>query len=84
MNPQDETIALAPVAGWDLAAIAAYGAVMLRLHYLTHATQTPQQAQPSPVFLIHAAQARELAQRILAQCDQLEAGPPPGSGLPKH
>ena len=81
---KEEEIALSPVAGWEIGAIPAYGALMLRLDYLTHATQQPDEAQKSPTFLIHTAQARELAQRILAACEKLESGPPPGTGLPKH
>ena len=74
----------APVAGWEIRAVPAYGALMLRLDYLTHAMQAPSESHRSPNYLIHAAQARELAQRILAACDKLESGPPPGTGLPTH
>lgn len=77
-------IPLSPVAGWELGTIAAYGAVMLRIDYLTHATQTAEEAQKSPTFVIHTAQARELAQRILVACEKLESGPPPGTGAAKH
>lgn len=81
---KEEEIALTPVAGWEIGTVPAYGALMLRLDYLTHATQSPDQAHKSPTFVIQTAQARELAQRILVACEKLESGPPPGTGLPKH
>ena len=37
----EQNIALAPVTAWDIGPIPAYGAVTLRLGYLTHATQRP-------------------------------------------
>lgn len=77
-------IPLAPVVGWDAAPIQAYGAVMLRLRYLTHPSQAMDQAHETPQFVLMAAQARELAQILLRKAEQIEAGPPEGTGLPKH
>lgn len=81
---ENEEQPLAPVTGWEINGIPAYGVLTLRLDYLTHATQQAGEAHQTPCFALHAAQARELAQRILARCDQLESGLHPGSGLPKH
>ena len=81
---QNEELSLAPVTGWELKSIAAYGALILRLDYLTNATQQPDEAHQTPHVVLNAVQARELAQRILAGCEKLENGPPPGTGLPKH
>lgn len=83
MNSNDE-LQLAPIAGWEIKSIAAFGALILRLDYLTHATQKPDEPHQTPNFVMNTAQARELAQRILAGCEKLESGPPPGTGLPKH
>ena len=80
---KDET-PLSPIAGWDIAPIAAYGAVMLRLDYLTHATQRPDEAQQTPHFVMNAAQALELSEALKKAVAALQAGPPPGTGLPKH
>jgi len=79
-----EDTALSPVSGWTVAPISAYGAVMLRLDYLTHATQTAEESQQSPNYVLHSPQARELALKILAMCDRLESGELQGAGLPKH
>ena len=57
---------------------------MIRLDYLTHAMQPDTQSHQSPEFLFQAAQARELAQKILALCDSLESAPVQHSGFPKH
>ncbi|MDA8522326.1 hypothetical protein [Acidovorax sp. NCPPB 4044] len=83
MKDNDE-LPLAPVAGWQLKSIPAYGALVICFDYLSHETQTPEEAQQSQNFVLNTAQARELAQRILVQCDKLESGPPQGTGLPKH
>lgn len=37
----------------------------------------------SPNYVIHTAQARELAQRILALCERVESSPQRGAGWPK-
>lgn len=80
---QEET-GLAPITGWDIRTVPAYGVIIFHLDFLTHATQTVEQAQKTPTFVLNPPQARELARRIIEGCDQLESGPPQGTGLPKH
>ena len=80
----EDQIPLAPLAGWNLMPISALDAVMLRLHYLTHATQRPDEAQQTPHFVMNAAQALELSEALKKAVAALQAGPPPGTGLPKH
>lgn len=80
----NEEIPLAPVARWGIAPIATYGAVMLQLQYLTHATQQPEEAHRTPNLLLPADQCRELIQALERTLQRLESGPPQGTGLPKH
>jgi hypothetical protein len=82
MNPNEE-IPLAPVAGWQIAPISAYQAVMLRLEYLTHATQQPEQAHQTPHLVLNAAQALELSEALKKHAALATQGTP-GAGLPKH
>lgn len=84
MKHSDEELPLAPITGWEIKSIPALGALIVRLDYVTNAMQPSDEAHQTPHFVLNPVQARELAQRILARCDQLESGPPPGTGLPKH
>lgn len=81
---ENEQIPLAPIAGWDVAHIAALGAVMLRIHYLTHSTQQPTEAQQTPHLVMNAAQAQELSEALKRSLEALQAGPPQGTGVQKH
>ena len=80
----EQNIALAPVAGWDIGPIPALGAVTLRLGYLTHATQQPEQAQQTPRLVMTAAQCLELIEALKRAAEVLRSGPAEGSGLPQH
>lgn len=82
MKPNEE-IPLAPVAGWQIAPVSAYQAVMLRLDYLTHATQQPDEAHQTPNLVLTAAQALELSEALKKHV-ALAAQGTPGAGLPKH
>ncbi len=77
-------IALSPICGWDVAPIAAYGAVMLQLRYLAHATQPPDEALQTPHFVMTSTQAQELIEALQRVLGRLRSGPAEGSGLPKH
>lgn len=78
-----EEIPLSPVAGWDIAPISAYAAVMLRLDYLTHATQRPDEAHQTPQLVMNAAQALELSEALKKHAALAMQGIP-GAGLPRH
>lgn len=80
MNDHIETL---PVSGWDLRTAPALDAILITIHYLTHPTQRMEDAEER-TFVLHTAQARELAQRILAQCETQGDGKRHGAGLPKH
>jgi hypothetical protein len=79
-----EEIPLAPVSGWEVAPISAYGAVTLRLSYLTHQTQKTSEAHQSPTYVLLAPQCRELMAALQRQLDYLAKAPPEGDGLQKH
>ncbi len=82
MDNKDE-IPLAPVAGWQIAAIKAYQAVMLSLDYLTHVTQPPEQAHQTPRLVLNAPQALELSEALKKYAELAMQGKP-GAGLQKH
>ena len=80
----ESEVSVFPVAGWSLAPIKAYEAVMLRLDYLTNPLQPPEEALHSPNFLILAPQVKELIevlQRTLQTLESAEFQPSPG---PRH
>jgi hypothetical protein len=78
----EEIITLA-VTEWELRSAPALGAMLITIQYLTNPMQRPEDAEER-TFVLHATQARELAERILVQCTTLESGEPQGTGLPKH
>lgn len=80
---EKDSIALAPVAGWQIAPISAYQAVMLRLDYLTHSTQRPEEAHQTPQFALTAAQALELSEALKKHAALAMQGTP-GAGLTSH
>jgi hypothetical protein len=82
MNPNEET-PLAPVAGWQIAPISAHQLVMLRLDYLTHATQRTDEAHQTPHLALTAAQAQELSEALRKHAALATQGTP-GAGLSKH
>ena len=79
-----EEIPLAPISGWEIAPISAHGALMLRLSYLTHATQQPDEAQQTPQLVMTQEQAQALIEALKRALERLESGPPEGAGLPRH
>lgn len=84
MNEKAEPIATAPVAGWTIAPVSAYRAVMLGLDYLSHAGQAHDQAHQSPQYILTVPQALELAAALTKHAALASSGGPEGAGLPKH
>lgn len=80
----NEQIPLSPVAAWDIGTIPAYNAAFMKLHFLLHPMQPPEQAQPSQTFLLTQEQCRELIQQLQRAVQRLESAPQQGAGLPKH
>lgn len=79
-----DEIPLRPAAGWQLRSIPSMGAVALTIEFLVSPMESPDQAHPSPNFLFHTAQLRELAHAMLQAADKVDALPPSTSGLPTH
>lgn len=72
---------LCPVAGWTIQTIPAYEAITIQLDFLTNALQKMEEANHSPTFVLPAAQAMELAQKIQVALQKLQSAgfqPPPG------
>lgn len=78
-----EEIGLAPITGWDVGPIAQMQAVILRLDYLTHATQRQDEAQTTPKMVMTAALALELSEALKKHA-QLAMQATPGAGQPRH
>lgn len=81
---KQEDLALCPVTHHSVAPIAALGAVVMRLDFLSHPMQDSAQAHPGRNYLLTPAEARTLAQKILAVCAELESGAPPTGLGPQH
>lgn len=79
----DET-PLFPVAAITVGPVAAYGIITIRLDFLTHLTQRPEEAQTGRHYALTPDQARYLAERISSALRLLETGATPGSGFPQH
>jgi BssS protein family len=60
------------------------GIVLMRLDFLTHATQQPGEAQPGRNYALTPVQARYLAEKILSALATLESSAPPDGGGLKH
>lgn len=56
---------------------------MLRLDYLTHATQRPDEAQQTPQLVMTAAQALELSEALKKHAALAMQGTP-GAGIARH
>ena len=80
----EREIPTCPVAGWQIGPVSALQAVMVRLDYLTHATQAAQEANQSPQYVLTDAQARELADALRKHAALSESGGPQGAGFPQH
>lgn len=80
----NEELSLCPVTTCTVAPIAAYGAVIIRLDFLSHPMQPVAQAHPGRNYLLAPEEAKKLAQKIFEVCAELESGPPPGIAGPTH
>jgi len=79
-----EEIPLNPIAGWQVGPISAHRAVMLRLDFLTHPMQRPDEAHQTPQLVLTAPQAQELAEALQRAAGRATSGGPEGAGVPKH
>ena len=77
-------IPLFPVAAISVGPIKAYDAITIRLDFLSHATQKPEEAQTGRHYLLTPAQAQHVIEQISLALHQLGSGESQGTGLPKH
>jgi hypothetical protein len=80
----EHELATLPIAGWELRTVPALDALLITFSYLSHATQTPEEAVTDRNYILHTSQAREFAQKILAALDRVESGTSHGDGFPRH
>lgn len=77
-------IPLFPVAGWEVLEVHKYGAVAIRVDFLTNTFQKASEADQGRHYVLPPAQARQLAQQILSTVDRLESAGYQPSGDPTH
>jgi hypothetical protein len=76
-----DDLVLFPVTEWEIRIIPSYQAVFIRLAFLSHALQKPEESDPGRRYVFQPAQLRELRDAIDRALQRLEAaGPqaPPG------
>lgn len=82
MNKDD--IPVFPVASISVGPLMSHGAITIRLDFLTHPLQAPEDANAGRHYALTPPQARALIEQIGRALAKLESGPPQGTGLPKH
>ncbi len=84
MTDTKKDLQLAPVAAWEIKQVSSVDALIVRLDFLSNAMQSPDDAHPGRNYVLHTAQARLLAEQILAGCDALERGGPATGAPARH
>jgi len=82
MNEQE--IQAAPVAGWEIRAVAPLGIALVTLQYLASPMESLAQAHASPNFALTPMQLRELAQALERAARVVESSAPQAPPGPKH
>lgn len=67
-----DDLPLFPVTGWEVKTIPAYGAIFIRLPFLSHATQSIAESDPGRRYVLHLDQARELRDELSKSIHLLE------------
>ncbi|MGE6920242.1 hypothetical protein [Achromobacter kerstersii] len=65
-----------PVTGWAMMPIAEYDSLLVRLDFITEATQTPDEAKRGRVYALTSEQIQMLLQSLQQQLQNLSATPP--------
>lgn len=77
-------VPLLPISKAEIGPVLAMGIVIVQFEFLTHASQSPEQANEGPRYALTLDQARFVAEQILRSIATLEsAGTPTGPG-PRH
>ena len=76
-----EDVITCPLTAYEVSGVLALDAAIITVSYLL----SPMSADQGQLrLLVHTAEARLLAQRILDTVGALERNAVPGTGLPKH
>lgn len=83
MKQTDET-PIFPVAPLTVGPIPRLDIIVIRPDFLTHMTQTPEEAQQGRTYALTPKQGQELIQQIQRALHVLETSGSKGSAYPKH
>ncbi|MBB1596890.1 hypothetical protein [Achromobacter sp. UMC46] len=72
--------AVLPVAGWAMMPVAEYDSLLVRLDFITQATQSPDEASRGRVYALTSDQIRMLLESLQTQLRALDASL--GAGRP--
>jgi len=81
---EDGGIPLFPVVGFEVRFMPSNGWIFIRLPFISHAMQRPEEADPGRRYAFSPRQARQLADGILEELAKMESGKTPPGGMPKH
>ncbi|AUH00414.1 biofilm formation regulator BssS [Pectobacteriaceae bacterium CE70] len=73
MDRKNEVIQTHPLVGWDISTVDSYDAMMIRLHYLSKADQTPDEAQVDRTLWLTTDVARQLIYILEAGIAKIES-----------
>ncbi|ACS85374.1 MULTISPECIES: biofilm formation regulator BssS [Musicola] len=73
MDRKNEVIQTHPLVGWDISTVDSYDAMMIRLHYLSAADQTPDEAQVDRTLWLTTDVARQLISILEAGIAKIES-----------
>ncbi|WON78342.1 biofilm formation regulator BssS [Serratia sp. UGAL515B_01] len=73
MDRNDEVIQTHPLVGWDISTVDVYDAMMIRLHYLSSLSQTPEEAQVDRTLWLTTDVARQLINILEAGIAKIES-----------
>ena len=73
MDRNDEVIQTHPLVGWDISAVDAYDAMMIRLHYLSSMDQPPEDALVDRTLWLTTDVARQLINILEAGIAKIES-----------
>ncbi|MFC3395261.1 biofilm formation regulator BssS [Brenneria rubrifaciens] len=84
MDRKSEVIQTHPLVGWDISTVDSYDAMMIRLHYLSTADQTPDEAQVDRTLWLTTDVARQLIYILEAGIAKIESTDYQSSDYRKH
>lgn len=73
MDRKNEIIQTHPLVGWDISTVDSYDAMMIRLHYLAMADQTPDEAQVDRTLWLTTDVAKQLISILEAGIAKIES-----------